>query len=244
VVDENDKYGRKPNIWRKVYGYNRRKPRRIAFVDVETNTTKSIDLNKTYRHRDFFKVSDTRQNEPLFIPEFQYEEGLIYFNAQTRRNVPFAEPFRSEPVLTVYTIDSASMSQSNVNVYGYDPPSQKRMFVETSAPFTGYVRYRSFFAKNLAMYHAVSASMAFVISPYTASFSIYGGVITTTNATDYTASYTMPPGALEYRATVHDVRDDNSGNVDLATTIVGAGSSTSTISAPLTNVIHFIVTKP
>lgn len=225
-----NKYGKNRNLWRKTYPHRRRKPRNVTVLDDASDQYLTFDLNKLIRHRDYF-VIDGPDIEP---GDLIYEEGIVYFNNEDVVLSSFSSNFHESPIV-VYTIESSG-SDDNVNIYGIGQPTKDTFRIGASAPFSGSVRYRAIYSRNgYPVYIETSA--------YSSSFWVYAGKKTITNATEYTASYTINSGTLEYRDTAHD-RDGNFDNdVFIETDTKSLTQATNTLSAPTTDTIHFIVTS-
>jgi hypothetical protein len=235
MTENDDRYGKNRNLWRKVYGYHRTKPRTVTIVDSGSQGQVTFDLNETYRHRDFFKIDDTVIDLPFST---QYDEGLITFTGETQLEGTFNFRFDRPPIV-VLTMESSSLTGSeNINVYSQNVPDFTTFSVGVSAPFSGTIRYRAVSSQTYPT--QISGN----IYTTTGSFHIYAGRIDAIQATEYTASYTITSGSLEYRATPHDAFRDGTADVDLSNVVIGVSQSTNTISAPLTNKIHFHVTNP
>jgi len=249
--DQQQRYGRNRNLWRKVYSYNKQKPRNFTIVDETTSRSLDVDLNQLYRHRDYFKI-DKIDLQPTGALNFvEYDEGLIYFGGETYKTGGYNFNFSGNPFV-VYTREPTTNNYQNVNVFGLGLPTYNQFIVGTSAPFSGSVRYRAVYSPFLPGYlgyvvHNPGAIYNIGIkcnSPYTASFAIWAGDENSMAQYAYTASYFMPSGSVEYRDETHDAVGDMSSDVALINQTLTTGSSTNIISAQLTNRIHWMVTTP
>lgn len=230
MTEHDNKYGKNRNAWRKVYGYNRRKPTVVTYFDRETSTFVSRDLNTTLKHRDYFEVKDVKT-------VLEYDEGIIYFNGDTVASSSFNFSFSGYPIVTLTMEETGSNNNENVNIFGISLPNINQVVAGASAPFTGSVRYRAI--------HTTRPYPLFLHNQvFTASFWIYAGKINTLDAISYTASFGgIPSGSLEYRASVFDAVGDSSQDVLLTNDGLTQNQSVNTISSELTNQIHFMVTK-
>lgn len=219
-------------LWRKVYGYSVNKPVVVSFVDTTTSTTMSIDLNKTYRHRDYFIIDGIATGPvapaPIPVDLTEYDEGLVYMTGGDSATGNFNFTFSNNPIV-VLTPDSASFWGENVNVYGFSRTSSGFTF-GTSAPFSGAIRYRAIYSPTYP---------ALCTSSYTASITASAGTATLTDSYAYTASFAALPGsAFKFlqtawsTGTLHDVA--------FQTQTFDNDSATTEISAPVSTVVHFI----
>lgn len=112
----NDKYTKNRNLWRKSYGYRRRKPIKETFTENETGNSYTLDLQQTVRDRDFFRIDTDNRTvaeviPPLF-PYAEYEEGTIFLSAdflETQGDMTsgmFVTPFSGKPFVTLELLDS------------------------------------------------------------------------------------------------------------------------------------------
>jgi hypothetical protein len=239
--DINSKYGGNArNLWRKVYGYQNNKPQMVSVVDSITQTTYSLDLNKTLRHRDFFIIqglnsgSQTLTTESAFVTA-EYDEGLFHFSSITDHGTgSFNFTFSSLPIV-VLSVESASLYGGGVNLFGGNITTSGFTFA-TSAPFSGSIRWRAIYATS---YPAVCSSS------YTASITASTGPpVIPLGSTAYTASFATLPGVpFSFRDTSwENVGIVTTGFGDVAFTHETSSSSTATveISAPAYSTIEFI----
>lgn len=238
MADQSNKYGNNRNLWRKVYGFQRRKPDRVELVDTETGVTFSLDLQKTFRHRDFFFIKTTA-TASIFIPPppkiAEYDEGLVYFTNTDSASTLFSTCFSNTPDAVVLTIEPGSNFDDNIIPYGIVFNSCS-MSIGLSAPYSGAVRYRAVYSP---LGYPANASSSFV--PASGTFSVSAGHITASFATEYTASY--PPGdpSLNFFAqTAWDFFGNHDNDVFMSEDVSSISGTTGTISAPLNNPIYFI----
>jgi hypothetical protein len=239
------RYAGKRNIWRKVYSYNRQKPKILNFVDIHSSKSISFDLNQTYRHRDYFVIKDNDLQGVVIVKYAEYDEGLVYFDNETFVTGNYNFEFSGDPFV-VFSVEPTENSSSNINAFGLSLPISGQFVVGVSAPFSGAVRYRAVFSDLSPNYPALvlHGGSPKTNSPFTASlFTIYGGEVDVTDQSAYTASYTITPGTIEYRASAHDSIGNNTANVELTNESFNLSGSANTISSNLTNKIHFIVTS-
>jgi hypothetical protein len=235
--DTQNRYGGNRNVWRKVYGYSRQKPKIVTFVDTASSKSLTVDLNTYYKHRDYFIVDKVilpiTSSTPIVVLA-EYDEGLINFNNETQKIGNFNFTFSNIPFV-VLTIEPSGDNTDNINLFGTGSPTTNYFTASLSAPFSGSIRYR-------AVYSSTYPTQ--VTSSYSGSaFYVYGGEINASNAVDYTASYSIPGGTLEYRATSFDVNLNNTADVSLINTNLSNTESDNTISAPFTNKIYFIISS-
>lgn len=245
--DNDQKYGTNRHIWRHVYGYTRRKPRIISVTDrnvytgVTASLPRSVDINKIFRHRDYFKLQSPVSGSFLDLPiRADYEEGLVLFENETEVIANFQNPFVRGTPYVVYSVEPTDNSSSNINVFGVNSPSHSTMRIGVSAPFSGAIRYRACLAESWPYTFPIGST------PYTGSaLEIYAGEYDLVNgATDYTASFNLESGEnFVYRDTLFDSIGDSSMDVNTAVVTSSNTQAISTLSAPTTNRIHFIATR-
>jgi hypothetical protein len=236
-VANDSKYGKNRNLWRKVYGFRRRKPNKVTLVDPNTNVTFSYDLQTTVRHRDFFIIRSVLSgSEGLILAE--YDEGLIPFINTDVTSANFTTCFSSVPDAVVLTIEPANDNSDNIIPYGltFD---QCSLSVGLSAPFSGNVRYRAIYS---SIGYPAQAQSAFV--PASGTFTVSAGSVFVTNATIFTASYAALTSAPSI---FYKTPWDSSSNSDVDVFIQNETSSSTTtsgeISAPVSNSIYFIAVQ-
>jgi hypothetical protein len=228
VSDNRNRYGQNANNWRRTYGYVRRKPVTITYLDENLATERTIDLNSTFRHRDFFEVAGYNPNN---IFSFEYEEGSVYFNNEDSKEVTFNRIFTYAPYV-IYFAEPTPDNSHNINVFGTALPTQNRMYIGTSAPFTGYVHYI-----------AVAAPSWSQPSTSGSSTHIYAGEYDLFNVSEYTASYSLPTTGSNYvyYDTIHENFNSFTANTFTLNVSASNTQSTNTLSANVTNKLHFII---
>lgn len=152
------------NRWRKVIGYERQSPSPLTFVDKDTNTNYTLDLNKTNRDRNFFSVED---RDAYILPN-QINDCCLWLRADlgisssgTNNNIvtwrdqvsgtvfvpsgSFATPFFStvSGVAAVTLPGSSSLTSStNIALYGSQIINAFFVFMPT-APTSDTTIYRA-----------------------------------------------------------------------------------------------------
>lgn len=164
---DNSKYGNNRNVWRKSYGTGQatRPPQLTTYevfdvvsepVNFDPITGKplvsssiTIDLQKTVRHRDFFKTFGI--SGPIIIGE--YDEGLIHFNNVDTVSFNFNVTFSGSPYIVFSMEGEAAAVQNtyNLNIYGLSVTNANGI-VGLSAPFSGTIRYRAAYAEGFPAY--------------------------------------------------------------------------------------------
>ena len=137
------KYIGNRNLWRKTYPIgNARKPPAIV-TETKLGTDGNIysvtlDLNKTIRHRDYFKLLGDINS----IGELgEYDEDLIHFNNETLKSFSYNFIFSNNPTV-VFSVNAADVAQpntENLNVFGISRNTGGGV-VALSAPFSGTIR--------------------------------------------------------------------------------------------------------
>lgn len=236
--NENDRRygGTGRNLWRKVYGYQVNKPQVVAIVDTTTATTYSLDLNKTLRHRDYYKLggvigTNTSSTTPAIPVTWQYDEGLVSMNGGEVGTGSFNFAFASSSPIVVLTADSASLWGENLQVFGFSRNASSFTF-GTSAPFSGTIRYR-------AIYDSAGYP-SFVTSAYTSSITASAGSTVLTNQHMYTASFAALPGLPFRFLQTAWLESSTLGDVAFQTQTSSSSTATVEISAPVSVTVHYI----
>lgn len=230
----NDKYSKNRNLWRKTYGFRRRKPDVRTLVDPDTQVTYSLDVNKVIRDRDFFIIRGRNISQSLNLGSLQvaeYDEGLVWFNGTTTYSEPFNFTFSGTPYVVLTPEDGNDVV---INPHGISITTTTVDF-GVSAPFSGAVRYRAVYSPN--GYPAVATSS------FSSSFTCSAGSATLTQESLYTAVYAnLGFGApTEFRQTAWDVNSLNDTDIYLEEVgSRGLAANANILSAPLSNEIHFI----
>lgn len=241
-MSNDEKYGgRSRGLWRKVYGYQNNKPQVVAFVDTTTNTTMSLDLNRTFRHRDYFFIDSSTGNTSSFLVPTgssptgsvvlaEYDEGTVTLSNTDIGAGYFNFTFSSNPVV-VLTVDSASQYNENVVVYGLTRNSASFTF-GTSAPFAGTIRYRAIYSASYP---------AYATSSFTASITASAGATNPAGLSYYTASFAALPGVpFKFLQTAWDFDGNMDVDVALQTQSSSSSGATTEISAPMSSSVHYI----
>lgn len=234
MANDDLKYGgRARGLWRKVYGYSVNKPVVVSFVDTTTSTTMSLDLNKTFRHRDYFIIEGIAGGVATEVPPppsdlAEYDEGLVFLTGQDSGTGNFNFTFSSNPIV-VLTPDPALEWGENVNIYGFTRSTTGFTF-GTSAPYSGAIRYRAIYS---------STYPALCTSSFTASITASAGTATLTDNYAYTASFAALPGSpFKFLQTAWD--SGTLHDVSFQTQVYDSDSANVEISAPVSTVVHFI----
>ena len=235
MANNQQKYGNNRNLWRKIYpvGSPRRAPATVNLVDPKTNTSYSLDLQQTIRHRDYFQIRQFLSGPLVISPILgEYDEGLATFLNTTSSIVSFNFVFSGQPVV-VLTMESASIQNtSNVQLFGANFNNSK-FIARTSAPFSGTIRYRAMYAASYPSYFTSS------FAPASGTFRASAGSVAGNGTSFVTASwaslnntptvYFESPFGLDVTDTVSDVsltpeNITNSGTPVDASAPIGTGS--------------------
>lgn len=233
------KYGKNRNLWRRVYGFKRRKPVTKQFVDSNTGVTFSLDLQNTLRHRDYFIIQTTATasiTTPSTAALGQYDEGLISFNNADYAVSSFNFCFSNTPDAVVLTVEPGSNFDDNVIAYGLTFNSCS-MSIGLSAPYSGSVRYRAVYSSTG---YPVDVTSSF--APSSGTFQVSAGHITASNEQDYLFTYSLS-GTPIVRATSWDFFGNFDVDVSLNNLTKSSTQTSGSISAPLNNVIYFIASN-
>lgn len=234
------KYGGKSRgLWRKVYGYSVNKPQVVAFVDSTTNTTMSVDLNRTLRHRDYYIIDGIIAGETNFTPPAppdpiyamaEYDEDLVSMAASDIGTGFFNFNFTQTPIV-VLSVEDDSEHGNNVQIYGLSLSTSSFTF-GLSAPFTGNVRYRAIYGTT----YPASAT-----SSFTGSITASAGSTNPGGQAYYTASFAALPGVpFRFLQTAWDFNGNMDVDVGLQTQSSSSSGATTEISAPMSSSIHYI----
>ena len=240
-----NKYIKNRNEWRRSYPLGI--PRRPPIVVTETkiasdgNTySTTLDLNKTIRHRDVYKI----QEEPGPVTLGEYDEDLIHFNNETYKSFTFNFTFSNNPTL-VFSQGTAAGSQpntENINIFGISRTTTGGV-VALSAPYSGTIRYRAAYASAYPSYFTGSVAS---IAP-TAGIFIASVDKEIPNNTSYLTSSWAPLASVTPNI-FQSPYDDNSnfdGNVALQipfATLNNAGAIIQ-ISAPMSSSIYVLAVQ-
>lgn len=236
MVDDNSRYGRNRNLWRRVYSFRRRKPIRETLVDSETGVTFSYNLQETLRHRDFFIIRSSATASAV-VPVAnigEYDEGLIFFNNTDSAIASFSSCFTNTPDAVVLTVEPSPNNDDYIIPYGITFDSCS-MSIGLSAPFSGNIRYRAVYSPD-----GYPADVSSSFAPASGSFQVSAGHITASLATDYTASYAAGSNIQFFAKTAWDFFGNFDNDVFISEDNVTDSSTEGTISAPLSNPIYFI----
>ena len=165
----------------------------------------------------------------------EYDEGVITFDGETEKLVTFNFAFSNDPYVVFTFEDSLIDDATSINFFGVDYPSVTGSIVGASAPFSGSVRYRAVYSPTYP---------AFASSSYSSSFKVFAGKLNFNEATQFTASFQDLGAPVQFRTSPHDRVGDDSSDVAITKDSITSTKATNTISAPLTNEIHFIVATP
>lgn len=242
MSDEGKKYGSSARgLWRRVYGYQNSKPQLVEVIDTQTSVTRSIDLNKTIRHRDYYIVDGITANFAPFVPPVppptgslaEYDEGIVEVNTSAfvyAGNFNFT--FSDNPIIAL-SIEDAALHGGNLNVFGISLNTSQFTF-SFSSDFSGSIRYR---AINAPTYPA------YVTSAYTASITASAGTASPGGLSYYTASFSaLPSTPFSFRETPWYLGLNVSQGPDVATFPQTSSSvgATSEFSSELQSTMHFI----
>ena len=142
----NDNFGRNRARYRKVYAYGlNRRPEVRQFIDLTTNTTRSLDFQKIIRDRSYYLING---QEVLTFPSgstviIQYEEDAYQTSYPIDYiDVVFSSSFNEIPFVAMVLTPESTLSGSNVAYWATDITTTgfKANF---SAPFDGRLLYRA-----------------------------------------------------------------------------------------------------
>jgi hypothetical protein len=236
--DNNKKYGRNRNLWRKTYGYSNNKPTNVQLVDQINQVSYSLNLDSIVRHRDYFIIKDIPSGSIYVAPTqsvtyAEYDEGLIPFNwldgESKLQNFHFT--FSANPYVAL-TVDDDGTNLSNIIAYGISY-STTGVYVGISAPFSGNIRYRAIRAPSYP---------AYVTSAYTTSYmTASAGSVYVNNAEQYYSIFGLLPGLPAHVYQTAWDSSNNTSDININTEIVTNNYISSSLSAPYSNKIDFIV---
>lgn len=225
--EEQNRYTKNRNLWRKSTTYGRYKPKIVSFVDGVTQENYDLNLNKVIRTRNPYQINPGPEEIPE-IPFGEYEEGFVYFDNENIVTLAFMQPFSGTPVIV---FDLGIGSDGYVNVANaINSPSGSHVF--TSADFSGSVRYRAIYSSTYPCYVSSSFSASFLATAGT----MYETGITSFSNTFQTNTYT-PAGEVRASATKSEMTSEIRNNVGIANLYAvnnwGNGSITVNVSAPV-----------
>lgn len=172
------RYTRNRNEWRKGYGFSRRKPVIAILEDPVTNKQYSLNLQETYRDRDFYiREPYSSGHHATPFPLGEYDEGIIVFGGSNNEETIFFNITFSGPPIVTFELQPGS--DYNVNLYGKNI-SDNSVTVCSSAPFTGEVKYRAVYSPT---YPATFSS------PDVSQFVASANYVDLSNQASYTGIY-------------------------------------------------------
>lgn len=239
MSEEGKKYGASARgLWRRVYGYQNTKPQLVEVVDVASATTRSIDLAKTLRHRDFYYIDGITANYIPSIPPppiptgsfAEYDEGIIFVNTNAFSYMGnFNFTFSNNPIV-VLSIEDALPGTENVNLFGINPGVSNFTF-GFSSDFSGSIRYRAIYSPTYP---------ALATSSFTASMSASAGSVNPGGLAYYTASFAaLPLAPFEVRQTIW-VEDALGEDVAFITQVSSSSEISSDLSSEFSKTVHYI----
>lgn len=237
VADDsiNNKYGGNRNSWRRVYPRARRKPVVETFIEALTAVTFSYDLNKTYRHRDFFIIKSPTSGSfgtPIVLAE--YDEGLINFENTDFQIQGFTSCFSNIPDAVVLTVEPVSDFSNNIIPYGISFTSCS-MSIGLSAKFSGSIRYRAIYSST--GYPAFATSS---FAPSSGVFTVIAGHVTASNTDNFTVPHDFGgPSPNAVRMTTWDDFVNYDVDVYIGKSVGVTGSDVN-LSAPIDNILYYI----
>jgi hypothetical protein len=232
--NENKKYERNRNVWRKVLSFERKKPRLNNFTDLTTGESFTYDLETTLRHRDYYMLKKAAETG-IFA---EYDEGLIEFSDSSFATTNFSFCFSALPDAVVLTVEPNMDYSDNVIPYGYTF-NECSMSIGLSAPFTGFVRYRAIYSAT-----GYPAQAQSTLVPASGTFIVAAGFVDENNNSNYTASFAALSSAptLFYR-TPWDFNVNFDNDVELSQENSTNSTVEGEISSPITNKIYFLAVE-
>lgn len=214
----------------------------MSLLDISNNFFISGSIRKQQEVRRYVPrpVKSVNVTANIFA---EYEEDIVFLNNQTVATINFTHLFSVAPYV-VLTVEPTLDNQSNINVFGLTLPTQTSVLIGTSAPFTGYIRYRAA-ADNSFIWPRSATSI------YTSSMKIYSGEVVVVNQNYFTANFTFPvspSGSLTILSTMYDAYFNGTANTDIELLNINPitltqFSSDSDLSQYTTAKIHFIAFK-
>lgn len=232
--NENRKYERNRNVWRKVLSYERKRPRLNTFTDATTGESFVYDLETTLRHRDYFMLK--RAAEAALLAE--YDEGIVAFSNSAFATANFNFCFSAIPDAVVLTVDPTADNSDYVIPFGYTFNACS-MSIGLSAPFTGNVRYRAIYSST-----GYPANAQSTLVPASGTFTVAAGYVIENGNSDYTASFaTLANAPTIFYRTPWDFNANFDNDVVLTEDSATTSTAMGQISAPLVNKIYFIAVQ-
>lgn len=239
--------GRNPNLFRKTYGFIRRKPDTYTFVDVGSGTTRSFDFQKIVRDRDFFVVDNggslfvaatpiTSSPEPPPTSSLgEYDEGIVSFNFTDNEYQAFNFTFSSTPYVVFSIAEPADQPDiegwENIIAYGLSV-STTGFDIGTSAPYAGNIRYRAVYS---ATYPVV------VTSSFTGSAFMVSANAVTVSGNEFNIPYTeLTSSFSRVLFTAFDTLGNGDIDVQLSSSYADADNVILTSSAEINSPIHVL----
>jgi hypothetical protein len=230
--------GRNPNLFRKTYGFIRRKPDVYTFVDVGSGVTRSFDFQKIIRDRDFFVVDKLFVSIPPTgsTPSYgEYDEGIVAFNFTDNETQLFNFTFSSTPYVVFSIAEPADEPDiegwENIIAYGL-AVSTTGFDIGTSAPYAGNIRYRAVYSDT---YPVV------VTSSFTGSAFMVSANAVTVSGTEFDISYSeLTSSFSRVLFTTFDTLGNGDIDVYLSSSYADADNVILTSSAEINSPIHVL----
>jgi hypothetical protein len=240
--------GRNPNLFRKTYGFIRRKPDVYTFVDVGSGATRSFDFQKIVRDRDFFVVDNggglfvsvTSSTPPTGSTPTgsiygEYDEGIVAFNFTDTETQLFNFTFSSTPYVVFSIAEPADEPDiegwENIIAYGLSV-STTGFDIGTSAPYAGNIRYRAVYSDT---YPVV------VTSSFTGSAFMVSANAVTVSGTEFDISYSeLTSSFSRVLFTTFDTLGNGDIDVYLSSSYADADNVILTSSAEINSPIHVL----
>lgn len=242
----NSKYISNRNLWRKTYpiGNARKPPVLVTETKIGTDGeiySVTLDLNKTVRHRDYFKI---KGDIGAITNLGEYDEDLIHFNNETLKSFSYNFTFSNNPtvVFSQGTADTSQPNTENINIFGISRNTTGGV-VALSAPYSGTIRYRAAYASNYPSYFTGSAVSVF---PTAGAFLASVDREVPDNVSYVTSSWAALTTTTPY--TYQTPFDDNSNyDANIATSVANGTLNNSSaiiqLSAPMSSSIYILAVQ-
>ena len=223
------------NQSKKTYAYVRAPKQQVTVV--YNGVTRSYDAQAMMYHRDFYSIINDALQVTTFFPtgsaSGQYDEALITLNWETSKTATFNINFTSNPIVVLDVIPNTDLENINLVITNVTTSS---LSIETSATFSGSIRYRAIYAAA----YPVTVARTTLSSAFT--YQVSAGYVDLVSSNFFTASYASfgsPPTSAVF--TPYDISGSLTANVALvASSSYGLTSSTGDLSSPITDRINFM----
>lgn len=230
-----EKVSRNRDRYRKVYPYGQsRKPDMRSFVDLLTNTTKSIDFQYLIRDRSYFLINGDMVLTYPTGSTVQYAEGNYHTTGAVEYiDVVFPSTFNQTPFISFRLYPEWILGSGSNVAYWATELATTGFRANFSAPFEGRLTYRAVYTDTAFPVYVerVTGSYAWVA----------GAEVTSSNQSSVTMSFgTLPGIPEEVFSNPVGLSTDSTLNIAQAYAAVGTSFVTANLSTTFSGFFNVI----